>query len=95
MEKLYLIGENMYNNIHWHYPHNGELPTSNVTENKTYSAIPCLTQNTYGQSKILTWNSLYHCWDDEYGDDFYCEAVCGHVRRWCLLAEIEDFLEKQ
>ena len=27
------------------------------------------------QVKLLTWNEYHKCWDDENGDDFYCNKV--------------------
>lgn len=46
----------------------------NVFENKPDDGERYLVCDTYyGEVKILTYNDVHACWDDEEGDDYYCE----------------------
>lgn len=40
----------------------------------------------YGFYKLLTWNSQYGCWDDEKGDDYFCDRE--QVEYWMRLPEM-------
>lgn len=58
--------------------------------NKTTEGVP---QNTVkvlacyrGFYKLLVWNSVYECWDDEEGDDYFCEKE--QVSYWMPLPEM-------
>lgn len=38
----------------------------------------------YGyQYKLLIWNGVYNCWDDEEGDDYFCDR--DRVEYWTHL----------
>lgn len=58
--------------------------------NKTIEGVP---QNDvkvlacyYGFYKLLVWNSTYECWDDEEGDDYFCDKE--QVSHWMPLPEM-------
>lgn len=37
--------------------------------------------------KIACWNNHYKCWDDEYGDDYWKDAI-GYFTHWMPLPEL-------
>jgi len=51
------------------------------TEEKQY--LVCWGK--YHEVRILTWNSHYNVWDDEEGDDYFCEP--DQVSYWMELPE--------
>lgn len=40
----------------------------------------------HGFYKLLVWNSTYECWDDEEGDDYFCDKE--QVSYWMSLPEM-------
>lgn len=50
----------------------------NVFETPPIDGERYLVCDTYfGEVKILTYNGVCKCWDDEEGDDYYCELDTG------------------
>ena len=43
----------------------------------------------YHEIRILTWNQHYNCWDDEEGDDNFCDPE--DVSHWMPLPEKPKF----
>ena len=45
--------------------------------NKTIEEVPQSDVKVlacyHGFYKLLVWNSTYECWDDEEGDDYFCD----------------------
>lgn len=41
--------------------------------NKKYEWQRHETKGVYYEIQILTFNSFHECWDDESGDDYYCD----------------------
>jgi hypothetical protein len=35
--------------------------------------------------RVLSFNEYHGCWDDEYADDYYTDAVGGKVTHWMPL----------
>ena len=49
----------------------------------------CLVCDSYHKRvKILIFNKYDECWDDEYGDDWWCNL--NHVKYWCPLPEYKE-----
>ena len=64
-----------------------EIYWRNTMRELPQESYQCLVwvENDY---KLLYWNSDYHCWDDEAGDDYYCGSK--EVDKWIPIDEIED-----
>ena len=50
-----------------------------------YETIPCLVVFK-GRVRILQWNCEHMCWDDEDGDDWFCNADA--VTHWMALPDL-------
>ena len=50
------------------------------------SQIMCLVYDKY-QSQVLVrpYNEFHKCWDDEDADDYYTDAIGGHITHWMPL----------
>lgn len=54
------------------------------TENQTPNNGEQVLVWYYGyQYKLLIWNDVYNCWDDEEGDDYFCDR--DKVEYWTHL----------
>jgi len=53
-------------------------------ENTRYSQVPCLVFKN-NQVFMLVFNHEHECWDDESGDDYYCDIY--DVSHWMPLPE--------
>lgn len=61
----------------------------NFNEQKPVGVSRVLVCDPYfGQVKILTYNDMCGCWDDEEGDDFYCDF--SRIVWWMPLPEFQD-----
>jgi hypothetical protein len=49
--------------------------------------VPCLVIRK-GQILIRPWNSEHLVWDDEDGDDFFCDA--SEISYWMLLSDLPE-----
>jgi hypothetical protein len=58
--------------------------------NKTIEEVPQSDVKVlacyHGFYKLLVWNSTYECWDDEEGDDYFCDKE--QVSYWMSLPEM-------
>jgi uncharacterized protein DUF551 len=36
---------------------------------------------------VRPYNCFHNCWDDEDGDDYYCDALGGKITHWMPLPE--------
>lgn len=58
--------------------------------NKTIEGVPQSDVKVlacyHGFYKLLVWNSTYECWDDEEGDDYFCDKE--QVSYWMSLPEM-------
>lgn len=72
--------------MNWKYTEKGEYPQPNQKEK---DEIRCLVFHK-GYTRILCWNTHYECWDDEEGDDYYCNKEL--VEKWEYLDSIINTL---
>lgn len=52
-----------------------------------YEYVPCIVWMD-GEIKLLQWNCQHLCWDDEFGDDHFAEAI--DVDYWMPLSELPE-----
>lgn len=52
---------------------------------RPYEQVPCLIMKN-GRILLRQWNCEHLVWDDEDGDDFFCEAK--EVTHWMLLPHL-------
>lgn len=67
------------NDLRWHYTKDDDYPSVLRAEN---GQVPCLVlhNGTYG---VRYWNTECKAWDDEEGDDVFCEK--DKVEKWLYL----------
>ena len=46
------------------------------------SSIYCLVNDTYDGIVVRPFNEAHRCWDQEDGDDYYCDARGGKITHW-------------
>ena len=51
------------------------------------SSIYCLVFDSYNGIVVRPYNEVHGCWDQEDGDDYYCDAVGGKITHWMPLPE--------
>jgi hypothetical protein len=52
---------------------------------ESYEHVPCLVIHR-GMLLFRLWNCEHLCWDDEDGDDYYCDA--GAVSYWAEIGKL-------
>lgn len=75
----------------WKETNKNEYPDINLFPNRLYD-IPCLVHSKYG-FMILWWNAEYKCWDNEQGDDYYCDKEL--IDKWEYLDKIINYLDAE
>ena len=73
--------------MNWKYTSKGEYPQPSQKEK---DEIRCLVFRK-GWHQILCWNAHYECWDDEEGDDYFCDKE--QVEKWEYLENIINTLD--
>ena len=68
----------------WHYTNQNDFPQPRAGKGDN-DEFQCLGYD-HGQYILLYWNCHYECWDDEQGDDYYCDK--DKVEKWCYLDDI-------
>ncbi len=56
-----------------------------VTDKLPESDNSFLVYDTYNGVVVRPFNKFHNCWDDEDGDDYYCDAVGGKITHWMPL----------
>jgi hypothetical protein len=51
------------------------------------SSVFCLVNDTYEGIVVRPFNEAHVCWDQEDGDDYYCDAKGGKITHWRPLPE--------
>lgn len=51
------------------------------------SSIPCLVIDIVYGTMVRPFNEAHVCWDQEGGDDYYCDAKGGKITHWRPLPE--------
>jgi len=51
------------------------------------SSINVLVFDTYNGIVVRPYNEYHKCFDDEDGDDYYCDAVGGKITHWMELPD--------
>ena len=75
-------------NKKWHYTKDNDYPlVFGKYKNHAYPQIPCLVERN-GCYVVRFWNDLQECWDDEYGDDYYCDKE--GVVRWMYIDDLTE-----
>ena len=59
-----------------------ELPSKNGN-----SSIHCLVFDKYNGIVVRPYNEYHKCWDQEDGDDYYCDAIDGKITHWMKLPD--------
>lgn len=49
------------------------------------SSIYCLVYDLGYGVVVRPYNEYHKCWDDEYADDYYCDAIGGKITHWMEL----------
>ena len=58
-----------------------------LPEDGTDKSIYCLVVSKYDGIVVRPYNQYHKCWDDEDGDDHYCEPTDGKITHWMPLPE--------
>lgn len=70
----------------WHYTENDDYPVVfGKYEKHVYPQIPWLVDGPFG---VRYWNVKEQCWDDEDGDDYFCDK--NQITRWRYLDALLD-----
>jgi hypothetical protein len=56
-----------------------------VTDELPESDNTFLVYDNYQGIVVRYFNKFHNCWDDEYGDDYYCDAIQGKITHWMTL----------
>jgi hypothetical protein len=56
-----------------------------LPEKNGNSSIMCLVNDKSWGVICRPYNEYHQCWDDEDGDDYYCDAVNGKITHWMPL----------
>lgn len=46
------------------------------------NSIRCLVKSISDGIVVREYNQYHKCWDDEDGDDYYCDAIGGNITHW-------------
>lgn len=75
--------------MRWHYTNQNDFPQPRKGKGDN-DEFQCLVYD-HGQYFMLYWNCHYECWDDEQGDDYYCDK--NEIEKWCPLDDVVEKLD--
>lgn len=79
--------------MRWRYTKDGEIPQNQDSMNSYGGHVACLVEMVHFDYKVLCYNVYEHCWDDDEGDDYYCDTY--EVKRWIPIKELTEEREAE